>query len=52
MPQNSLGFWRSLLRKKLPPSCLSSVRFTTFGLGDSSYPKYGADFSIHTMLDD
>lgn len=39
-PQNSLSFWKSLLRKKLPPSCLASVRFTSFGLGDSSYPKF------------
>ena len=39
MPQNSGLFWRSLLRKKLPPACLATMSFTTFGLGDSSYPK-------------
>ncbi len=39
MPQNALSFWKSLLRKKLPPACLSQLRFTTFGLGDSTYPK-------------
>ncbi|EFX02709.1 NADPH-dependent fmn FAD containing oxidoreductase [Grosmannia clavigera kw1407] len=38
-PKNALGFWKSLRRAKLPPNCLSSVRFTTFGLGDSSYQK-------------
>ncbi|EHA54937.1 hypothetical protein MCOR27_005677 [Pyricularia oryzae] len=40
IPQNANRFWRSLLRRKLPPSCLSRLTFTSFGLGDSSYPKY------------
>lgn len=40
MPRNSIAFWKSLLRKKLPPGCLSAVKFTTFGLGDSLYIKY------------
>ncbi|KAL8352039.1 hypothetical protein RB601_002390 [Gaeumannomyces tritici] len=40
MPQNASKFWRSLLRRKLPPSCLSRLAYTCFGLGDSSYPKY------------
>ena len=40
VPANARQFWRSILRRKLSPTCLSSVRFTTFGLGDSSYPKY------------
>lgn len=39
MPENATAFWKSLLRKKLPPTCLSQLQFTTFGLGDSSYPK-------------
>ncbi|TVY14024.1 NADPH-dependent diflavin oxidoreductase 1 [Lachnellula arida] len=37
-PENARKFWKSLLRKRLPPDCLSHVAFTTFGLGDSSYP--------------
>ncbi|TLD26951.1 hypothetical protein PspLS_04990 [Pyricularia sp. CBS 133598] len=39
MPQNANRFWRSLLRRKLPPSSLSRLTFTSFGLGDSSYPN-------------
>lgn len=39
-PENARKFWKSLLRKRLPPNCLSHVAFTTFGLGDSSYPQY------------
>lgn len=39
VPANASVFWKSLLRKKLPPTCLSQLHFTTFGLGDSSYPK-------------
>ena len=38
-PKNARKFWKSLLRKRLPPGCLDHVSFTTFGLGDSSYPK-------------
>jgi sulfite reductase alpha subunit-like flavoprotein len=33
-------FWKKLLRKKLPPGCLDQVRYTCFGLGDSTYVKY------------
>ncbi|KAJ3525086.1 hypothetical protein NM208_g11790 [Fusarium decemcellulare] len=40
MPHNSLLFWKRLLRKKLPPGCLGSVKYTTFGLGDSTYLKF------------
>eukprot|EP01038_Epipyxis_sp_PR26KG_P011641 gene11641-15591_t len=35
-------FWQFLLKKSLPVDCLSSVRFTVFGLGDSSYEKYNS----------
>lgn len=38
-PKNARKFWNGLLRKRLPPDCLSHVNFTTFGLGDSSYAK-------------
>ncbi|KAK5998283.1 NADPH-dependent diflavin oxidoreductase 1 [Cladobotryum mycophilum] len=40
MPHNSLLFWKKLLRKKLPPSCLSQLKYTCFGLGDSTYIKF------------
>ncbi|KAI6780424.1 NADPH-dependent diflavin oxidoreductase-like protein [Emericellopsis cladophorae] len=40
MPHNSLLFWKKLLRKRLPPGCLSQVNFTCFGLGDSTYVKF------------
>lgn len=39
LPNNAQSFWKSLLRKKLPPSYLERVLFTTFGLGDTSYVK-------------
>lgn len=39
-PGNARKLWKSLLRKRLPPNCLGHVAFTTFGLGDSSYPQY------------
>lgn len=40
LPANARSFWKSLLRKKLPATFLNGVNFATFGLGDSSYPKY------------
>ncbi|RYP18766.1 hypothetical protein DL767_009766 [Monosporascus sp. MG133] len=46
VPKNARKFWKSLLRKRLPPNCLSAVNFTTFGLGDSSYSKYAIYFSF------
>ncbi|EFQ27703.1 flavodoxin [Colletotrichum graminicola] len=52
MPRNSSAFWRSLLRKKLPPGCLGAVRFTTFGLGDSMYIKFNwAARKLHKRLE-
>ncbi|OTB08214.1 hypothetical protein M426DRAFT_8021 [Hypoxylon sp. CI-4A] len=51
IPQNAIKFWKSLLRKRLPPNCLQSVNFTTFGLGDSSYTKYNwAVRKLHKRL--
>ncbi|KAJ5198880.1 Oxidoreductase FAD/NAD(P)-binding [Penicillium cf. griseofulvum] len=41
-PANARSFWKSLLLKKLPATFLNGVNFTCFGLGDSSYPKYGS----------
>ncbi|KAJ5381716.1 uncharacterized protein N7496_004144 [Penicillium cataractarum] len=40
LPVNARTFWKSLLLKKLPPTFLNGVNFATFGLGDSSYPKF------------
>ncbi|GKT48608.1 NADPH-dependent diflavin oxidoreductase 1 [Colletotrichum spaethianum] len=52
MPRNSGTFWKSLLRKKLPPGCLGAVRFTTFGLGDSMYIKFNwAARKLHKRLE-
>ncbi|QSZ32284.1 hypothetical protein DSL72_001858 [Monilinia vaccinii-corymbosi] len=51
-PKNSRKFWNSLLRKRLPPDCLSHVNFTTFGLGDSSYAKFNfAARKLHKRLE-
>ncbi|KAI1102265.1 riboflavin synthase domain-like protein [Jackrogersella minutella] len=51
IPRNALKFWKSLLRKRLPPNCLQQVKFTTFGLGDSSYTKYNwAVRKLHKRL--
>ncbi|QDS75165.1 hypothetical protein FKW77_008286 [Venturia effusa] len=40
LPANAQSFWRLLRSVRLPPGCLRSVRFASFGLGDSSYPKF------------
>ncbi|KAL8995813.1 MAG: hypothetical protein Q9169_004533 [Polycauliona sp. 2 TL-2023] len=40
LPANARSFWRKLLRKKLPPDYLKKINITSFGLGDSSYPKF------------
>ncbi|KAL8776164.1 MAG: hypothetical protein Q9213_008370 [Squamulea squamosa] len=40
VPANARSFWKKLLRKKLPPDYLAEVSITSFGLGDSSYPKF------------
>ncbi|KAL8932827.1 MAG: hypothetical protein Q9211_006108 [Gyalolechia sp. 1 TL-2023] len=40
LPVNARSFWKKLLRRKLPPDYLTDLKFTTFGLGDSSYPKF------------
>ncbi|OTB20039.1 hypothetical protein K445DRAFT_313843 [Daldinia sp. EC12] len=52
VPKNARKFWKSLLRKRLPPNCLQQVNFTTFGLGDSSYSKYNwAARKLHKRLE-
>ncbi|EGO59010.1 hypothetical protein NEUTE1DRAFT_120894 [Neurospora tetrasperma FGSC 2508] len=40
MPKNTTTLWKSLRRTKLNnTNCLAPVKFSIFGLGDSSYPK-------------
>lgn len=51
VPLNGKKLWKYLLRKKLPTDLLSHVTFTTFGLGDSSYPRFNwAIRKIHKRL--
>jgi sulfite reductase alpha subunit-like flavoprotein len=51
IPANARSFWRSLLLKKLPPTFLSGVNYVSFGLGDSSYPKFNwAARKLHKRL--
>ena len=47
MPQNARAFWKMLLSGALRPGVLRRLRFTSFGLGDSSYPRYNV---AHRML--
>ncbi|KAI1153213.1 riboflavin synthase domain-like protein [Nemania diffusa] len=52
LPKNARIFWKSLLRKRLPPNCLRQVNFTTFGLGDSSYYQFNwAARKLHKRLE-
>lgn len=39
-PNNMRQFWRLLLRKSLPTTLLSNVKYGILGLGDSSYQKF------------
>ncbi|TIA41019.1 NADPH dependent diflavin oxidoreductase-like protein 1 [Aureobasidium pullulans] len=47
IPQNARSFWKILLSSQLRSGVLRRVNFTTFGLGDSSYPQYNV---AHRML--
>jgi len=50
-PDNMRKSWRFLLRKALPAGSLGRLRFGTFGLGDSTYPKFNAVARrLHTRL--
>lgn len=40
IPRTAARFWKFLLRKNLPKNLLKRFRFSTLGLGDSSYPRY------------
>lgn len=40
LPANTQAFWKMLRSVHLRLGCLHSVRFASFGLGDTSYPKF------------
>ncbi|CAI6336944.1 unnamed protein product [Periconia digitata] len=40
LPTNSQTLWKTLRSTRLRPGCLQPLRFASFGLGDSSYPKF------------
>ncbi|KAF1961589.1 sulfite reductase flavo protein alpha-component [Byssothecium circinans] len=40
LPANTQTFWKALRSTKLIPGCLQQVKFASFGLGDTSYPKF------------
>ncbi|KAB2578455.1 NADPH-dependent diflavin oxidoreductase 1 [Lasiodiplodia theobromae] len=40
LPRNAQLFFRKLRSKKLAANCLENCIFTSFGLGDSSYPQF------------
>ncbi|KAF2248356.1 NADPH dependent diflavin oxidoreductase-like protein 1 [Trematosphaeria pertusa] len=40
LPANSQTFWKALRSARLRPGCLQQVKFASFGLGDTSYPKF------------
>ncbi|KAH8724318.1 NADPH dependent diflavin oxidoreductase-like protein 1 [Phaeosphaeriaceae sp. PMI808] len=40
LPPNSQIFWRALRSARLRPGCLRQMSFASFGLGDTSYPKF------------
>lgn len=41
-PTTMMNSWRFLLRRDLPQNSLKDVKFTVFGLGDSSYALFNA----------
>ena len=47
MPQNARLFWKTLLSSSLSRGVLRKVRFSSFGLGDSSYARFNI---AHRML--
>ncbi|KAH6150254.1 NADPH-dependent diflavin oxidoreductase 1 [Parastagonospora nodorum] len=40
LPPNSQKFWRAIRSARLRPGCLQQMKFASFGLGDTSYPKF------------
>ena len=47
MPQNARRYWRDLRSDALKSGVLKKVRFSSFGLGDSSYARFN---TAHRML--
>ena len=41
-PATMVKAWKFLLRRDLPSGSLASLKFTVFGLGDSTYEKFNA----------
>ena len=41
-PTSMVNSWKFLLRKDLPPNSLGKLKFTVFGLGDSTYELFNA----------
>ena len=41
-PATMVKAWKFLLRRDLPSGSLSALKFTVFGLGDSTYEKFNA----------
>lgn len=51
IPRNGKKFMKFLLKKRLPSDLLNHLQVASFGLGDSSYPKFNyAIKKIHTRL--
>lgn len=51
LPRNGRKFMKFLLKKKLPGDLLNHLYIATFGLGDSSYPRFNyAIKKIHNRL--
>lgn len=51
LPTNARLLFRSLLRKRLDSETLTQCQFSTFGLGDSSYPRFNwAVRKVHKRL--
>jgi sulfite reductase alpha subunit-like flavoprotein len=46
MPQNARRFWKKLLSSALKPGILRKLRFSSFGLGDSSYAQYNVSHRL------
>ena len=52
-PENCKEFYKNLCDKNLPADLLNNVKFTTFGLGDSSYVYYNeAAQRIHERFEE
>jgi len=51
VPDSMKSFWKFLLRRNLPSTSLTTMRFSVAGLGDSSYSKFNfAAKRLHKRL--